>query len=305
MGAYKRGEIRIICDMVRPTIGVLTAISEQHLALFGSIENIQQAKYELLRAIPEDGLVITNADNVYCMEPLSELRCKGVETFGLDPERNPTCLTTDVKTSLVGTTFQGRYKGMSGEVHTPVLGAHHATNIAVAVMVAFHLHVSGELIRKGCETLPKDIHGSLQIFQYGSAIVVDDSYNSNAAGFRSALDVLSLFPSNKKRVLITRGMIELGDRSQEVHELIGEEISLVVDELVVITRDSFAALKQGVGSKYQTKIYLKDTFADLALYIRSLKKTEAIILLENRLPEKIYHEIQQEKTPYDNGAFPS
>ena len=100
-------------------------------------------------------------------------------------------------------------------------------------------------------------------------------------------------------------MIELGDRSQEAHELIGEEISLVVDELVVITRDSFAALKQGVGSKYQTKIYLKDTFADLASYIRSLKKTEAIILLENRLPEKIYHEIQQEKTPYDNGAFPS
>ncbi len=299
MGAYKRGEIQIICDMVQPSIGVLTAIAEQHLALFGSIQNIQQAKYELLRSIPEDGFVVTNADNLHCMELLSELQCKHIETFGVDPERQPTCLTTNIKTTLEGTTFEGTYRGLSGEVHTPVLGAHHATNIAAAVMVAFHLHVSGELIKKGCESLPRDIHGSLQIFLYGTSTIIDDSYNSNAAGFRSALDVLSLFPSQKKRILITRGMIELGGKSREIHERIGEEISLVVDELVVITKDSFDALKRGVGTKYQTKIYLKDTVQDLLEYIHELKKRDAIVLIENRLPTHVYAALQKEKAPYD------
>jgi UDP-N-acetylmuramoyl-tripeptide--D-alanyl-D-alanine ligase len=63
MGAYKRGEIQIMCDMVKPTIGILTAINEQHLSLFGSMKNIQSAKYESLRSLPQDGLAVTNRDN--------------------------------------------------------------------------------------------------------------------------------------------------------------------------------------------------------------------------------------------------
>ena len=74
MGAYRRGEIQTICDMVKPKVGILTTIAEQHLALFGSMQNIQSAKYELLRSIPKSGLVLTNADNPYCMEYIKDLK---------------------------------------------------------------------------------------------------------------------------------------------------------------------------------------------------------------------------------------
>jgi len=63
MGAYRTGEIKAICDIVHPTIGVLTAVSEQHLALFGSLEATKKAKYELIEALPENGIAIFNADN--------------------------------------------------------------------------------------------------------------------------------------------------------------------------------------------------------------------------------------------------
>lgn len=292
MGAYTMGEIKLICDIVHPHVGILTAIVEQHLSLFGSIKNIQTAKYELLRSIPPTGYIITNADNHYCTELLPELACQNIETFGTDEEKHPTCLTTDIQANLRGTEFEGTYKGNSGRISTPVIGAHHATNISPAVMVAIHFGLSAEQIRQGCSTLPTDIHGSLHIYNYGQATIIDDSYNSNPQGFKSALDVLASFPSDRQRIVVTRGMLELADRSDELHEQIGEEIAFAADELVVITPDFFEPLKRGVGQKYHTEVFLKDDVKELLSYIQQQKNTTAVILLENRIPSEVMDEIR-------------
>lgn len=291
MGAYKIGEIQLICNMVKPKIGILTTIAGQHLSLFGSIENIQKAKYELLSSIPEDGVVITNADNKYCTEFLNQLKCKHIETFGYDEENHPTCRTTDVKANLNGTEFEGIYQGIRGRIKTPVIGAHHATNIAAAVMVAIHLGLSREEIIRGCETLPRDTHGLLKIINYGKATVIDDSYNSNPAGFKAALDVLCSFASDKKRIVITRGMLELGNESDELHEMIGGEIAFVADELVVITPDFIEPLKRGVGQKYHTSVSAIYDPQELVRYIQSKKNENVVILLENRMPAIVISEL--------------
>lgn len=291
MGAYTKGEIKLICDMVHPSIGILTAIAEQHLALFGSMKNIQSAKYELLRSIPSTGLVITNADNHYCTELLSELECKNVETFGTDEENHPTCLTTDIQATIKGTEFEGIYRGNTGRVVTPVIGAHHAYNIAPAAILAIHFGLTKEQLEQGCATLPTNIHGSLHIYQYGKATIIDDTYNSNPQGFKSALDVLSSFSSSKKRVVITRGMLELGEKSEEMHERIGEEIAFTADELIVITPDSFESLKRGVGEKYRTKVFLQDDPQQLLKSLKMYKDQESVILLENRMPIGIIEEL--------------
>lgn len=294
MGAYKKGEIQLICEIVKPKIGILTAIAEQHLSLFGSMKNIQQAKYELLRSIPADGLIITNADNPYCMELLSELTCKNVQTFGADPDNNPDCLITDIKTSVSGTEFEGRYRGQTGRVKTPVIGAHHAYNISAAVILALHFQLNREQIDHAFATLPTDTHGSLKIYPYGNAMILDDSYNSNPEGFKSALDVLSSFPSEKRRIVITRGMLELGEQSEELHEKIGEEIAFTADELVVITKDFIEPLKRGVGKKYRTEIILKDDPEQLMAYVKLLKDESCVILLENRIPIGVYNELHSQ-----------
>ena len=291
MGAYTIGEIKLMCDMVHPSIGILTAISTQHLALFGSIRNIQKAKYELLEAIPEDGLVVTNADNPYCIEMLDTLRANHIMTFGTDPDKRPDCLITNIKASLQGTSYEGICMGEPGKIETPVIGAHHAYNIAPAVLVAVGLGVEKQDIIERAKTFPTNQHGSLQVYPYGKSIIIDDSYNSNPNGFRAALDVCAKYPSEKHRIVITRGMLELADQSKELHEQIGGEIAFVADELVVITEDYYDEIKTGVGSKYQTDVQLITDHKKLLAFIQDKKNMECVILLENRMPEIITQEL--------------
>jgi len=292
MGAYKIGEIKLICDMVKPKIGILTTIGEQHLALFGSIKNIQQAKYELLRSIPKDGLVITNADNPYCTEYLKDLKCKNIETCGFEEKKHPTCLLIRVKPTLKGVEFEAIYHGQRGEMTLPVLGAHQAYNATLAIMAAVNLEAKPQSIAKAAKTLPVEAHGSLKKYTYGKTTIIDDSYNSNPAGFRSAIEILSLFPSKKKRIVITRGMLELGEQSDELHEKIGGEIAYYCDELVLITPDFVEPIKRGVGEKYHTNIKYIFEQDKLLEYVKSLKEEDCAVLLENRMPQLILDEIR-------------
>ena len=293
MGAYKIGEIKTICDMVKPKVGVLTTIAEQHLVLFGSVKNIQSAKYELLRAIPKDGLVITNADNPYCMEYLKDLRCKNIETCGFEEKNRPTFLIVRNTPSTKGLTFEGIYHKQRGEMELPILGAHQAYNAALALMVAINMDVDPAHIVEAGKIMPPDLQGSLKKYTYGKATIIDDSYNSNPAGFRSAIEVLTLFPSKKKRIVITRGMLELGDQSDEQHEKIGGEIAYSCDEPVLITPDFVEPIKRGVPKNYHTNIQYIFDQQKLLAYVKSLKTTDCVVLLENRIPPLVLAEIHQ------------
>ncbi len=295
MGAYRIGEIEKMCEMVHPQIGVLTAIANQHVSLFGSIRNTQKAKYELIRSIPKDGLVVTNADNDYCTEFLNELDCQNIQTYGVESEKNPDCYATEIKSKLDGFFCKGYLHGEYGEVHAPIIGAHHAYNIGAATLVANYLGMSGEEIAKHCLTIPTDIHGSIKLYKYGKASIIDDSYNSNPRGFCAALDVLNLYPQEKRRIVITRGMLELGERSDAEHEKIAGEISFIADELVVITKDFIEPLKNGVVEKYNLDILVKDQPNTLLTYLKSLKDENVVILLENRMPSLITEELQKNK----------
>ena len=289
MGAYKIGEINKICQMVKPKIAILTAIIEQHLILFGSIENVQQAKYELLRAIPADGLVVTNADNKYCVELLPELACKNQQTFGSDLDRQPTLLIEEAGYRNGFTTARYTYQGRDWHITAPVIGAHQVTNLAPAVIVATHLGMGPEEITVACATLPAGDHG-LRIIPFGQATVIDDSYNSNPAGFSAALEVLGSFPSSQSRIVVTRGMMELGERHNEVHETVAEEIAFYADTLVVITPDAIDALQRGVdklNEKFHLKVQQMYEPAALRNYLLGLKETNSVILLENRVPESV------------------
>ncbi len=289
MGAYKIGEIEKICQMVKPKIAILTAIIEQHLILFGSIKNVQTAKYELLRSVPADGLVITNADNKYCTEYLSELTCKNQQTFGEELENRPTLMIEETNFRNGFASGRYTYQGHSWHITAPVVGAHQINNLAPAVMVATHLGMNQEEITVACATLPAGDHG-LKIFSFGQATIIDDSYNSNPNGFTAALEVMGSFPSSQSRVVITRGMMELGDRHEELHETIAEEIAFYADTLVIITPDAAAPLKRGVerlNQKFHLSVEEMYDQAALRNYLLGLKETSSVILLENRMPDSV------------------
>lgn len=299
MGAYKRGEIKRICDIVKPKIGILTAINEQHLALFGSIEQIQKTKYELLHAIPQDGLVVTNADNKYCMEYVQELDCKKIRTFGTDPQNNPDCLVKNIEVTETGIECDGAYKGVEAHLIAPVFGAHQATNIAAAIISAVHLKMTKEEIVEAVKTLKNESETAVKKYSYGTCAIIDDSYNSNPDGFSAALAILNNFPSHFNRIVITRGMMELGEKSEELHKKIGEEIAFCADQLIVINPDFVEYFKKAVEDLHgKYKLDIESIFEEEKLLerVKNLKNTESVILLESRLPSLVYKEIRGENS---------
>ncbi|OGH82166.1 MAG: hypothetical protein A3F93_00365 [Candidatus Magasanikbacteria bacterium RIFCSPLOWO2_12_FULL_34_7] len=289
MGAYKIGEIELICDMVEPTIGVLTAITEQHLALFGGIKMTQQAKYELLRSLPENGLAVVNSDNKYCREFLHELKCKKV-TFGVEEEFNPDFLIKEFDNTAQGINFFGKMYNKDISVSAPVIGTHNAKNIVPCYLVADFLGISIEEAKSQTNKLVLP-DNTLSIINYGEAIILDDTYNSNYNGFCAGLDVLSGY-SNKKRIVVTRGIPELGAMSTEVHTKIGSEIAYIADELIILDKDNAEALIDGVGEKFHTSIKIVNDPNELLEIIKSYKNTPSVILLENRVPDILIKEVK-------------
>lgn len=289
MGAYKIGEIKLICQMVKPKFGILTAINEQHLSLFGNIKNTQTAKYELLNSIDKSGYVIVNSDSDYARELLHTLKAE-VATFGTNPEFKPTFYLEDVSVDYNFVLFKGRIKETHYEFKARVVGAHNSMNLAPCVLAALKLGMTKEEIHKQLMTLVMP-DKTLVTHQYGLATVIDDSYNANKNGFLAALDLFSNFSSGGKRIVVTRGIPELGEASNQIHEEIGGAIAYSADELVVITKDFFDPLKMGVGTSFNTEVKLIDSPNELLKYFKNIKATNAVILIENRIPDNVYKEI--------------
>lgn len=291
MGAYKVNEIKMVCDMVRPTIGVLTAINEQHLSLFGSMENIQSAKYELLFSLPNDGLAITNSDNNLCREWLPKLNCKH-QTFGRFSEFKPTCAIKNVKADINGLSFEASQL----KINSPVIGEHNAMNIAPCILVAKYLGMSEEQIVKAAQKLLLP-PGTLRQFDYGKCKILDDNYNANPDGFAAALKALASYPDDYRKMVITRGMLELGEISSERHEQVGRLIRESADELVLISPENKEDFVRGVGPDFPVKS-IESTEA-LVAFVKAQVDEKVAILLENRVPIDLLKELKISNTSTD------
>ena len=279
--------------MVKPTIGILTAIREQHLSIFGNIRNIQQAKFELPRALPKNGLLIANADNQYIAELLPTLECT-VETYGVDNVKYNANIT-EAKGKQMTLSFTVEIDTEPWHFTAPVAGEHNAQNITASVLAARKLGMKKDAIIEAVKTLELP-PGTLQSYSWGQATIIDDSYNANVDGFRAALHTLSTYPSSKRRIVVTRGIQELGEKSDDLHEQVGEEIAYSADELVIISQDNAESLQRGVGNKYNTTVLTMYNFSDLESYLYKIRSEDVVILIENRLPGYLYKKILTETT---------
>lgn len=243
MGAYKRGEIKQICDIVKPDISVITAIGSQHLALFKSIENTLKAKYEIVEYAKEDATIVLNADSDLALR-IAEKSSKKEILYSISKEVD--LWASDVKSSLDRVEFNVHYKGKAKRFEVRILGEHNVSNILAATAVALQLgmgldeisNVLKEKSRRG------DIGRlSMKRSRFGYR-VIDDSYNSNPDGFAAALDFLDKVRAGKK-ILVTIGILELGSKVRAVYGNLSKKIAETCD--VLVTGDS--RLVQSVRSE--------------------------------------------------------
>ncbi|MFH1423841.1 MAG: UDP-N-acetylmuramoyl-tripeptide--D-alanyl-D-alanine ligase [Candidatus Nealsonbacteria bacterium] len=207
MGAYNRGGIKLLCDIVQPKIGVLTGINEQHMATFGSQENIIKAKYELIESLPKDGAAFFNGNNQYCRDLFQK---------------------SQIRKKLYGENAPSSYE----------------ENLAGAVAVAEFLGMNREIIERGVQKIKLSQASRIKKGANGIAIV-DSTYSANPSGVIADLDYLTLrFPQGKK-ILVMPCLIELGKASKEVHLRIGKKIGEVCDLAIITTQDRLKEIREG------------------------------------------------------------
>lgn len=286
MGAKQKGDIREICSLVRPEIGIVTAVGPMHLETFKSIENVQSTKFELVDALPTDGLAVVNDDFEYCSNrKVDNVKCERYTTskklFGKDDY-----WAQDIEYTSGGTSFT--VKGKDGtELHltTRLLGEFNISNILAAITVAKYLGIEDELIKRGVASIEPVEHRLSMKHTVTGVTILDDAFNSNPDGSRMALEVLKEFKGGK-RIVVTPGMVELGSRQFELNEKFGERIAECCDIAIVVGRHNREAITKGIEKgKFAGKLYETDTFEEAQKLVGPMLQPGDTILYENDLPD--------------------
>ncbi len=288
MGARNPGDIREICDIVKPTAGIITAIGEQHLESFKTIDNIISTKFELADALPADGQLFLNGDNEFIRS--RETAVKPVYYRLVQKgERAPKGVycAYDLRVSARGSGFKLREPdGTVSHLETKLIGEHNVLNITGAVAVARTLGVPmRDLIPR--VALLESVPHRLELVGGGACTIIDDAYNSNPAGAKAALGALSAFDAAK--IIVTPGMVELGARQEELNRELGAEAAGVCDYIFLVGKKQAEPIRAGAKAAgfAEGKIKVFDTVTEAIAAAKAVdtKGRPRVILLENDLPD--------------------
>jgi UDP-N-acetylmuramoyl-tripeptide--D-alanyl-D-alanine ligase len=291
MGAYRRGDVAALCDLVAPTAGVLTAIGPAHLERFGSVDEIERAKGELAEALPPDGLFVTRADDERCRRvALTRARCR-VLLFSVARAPDSAVWAEDIETELGRTRFvlcvRDGADVHKAQVRTRLLGDHNVANLLAAAAVGFGLGLSVDSIARALGRVVPTPHRLAPIVNPASGVVViDDSYNANPQGAASALAVLKTHPA-RRRVLVTQGMVELGPSEEAENLRLGELAAVACDRAILIGDRRAQSVRDGLvrAGFPESEIVMAPDSRTAHRIIGESTLAGDVILFENDLPD--------------------
>ena len=220
MGVDQQGQTTRLCEIARPTVGVITNIGPDHLEFFGSMEGSAQAKAELLDHLPEDGAVVLNADDEYFDYLASRAQCR-VVAFGASPKA--AVRAANVRTDEKGGTSFGLIlpgKSRQTEVRIRTQGQHNVSNALAAAAVGYALGLSGAAIAEGLSKFRPAAMRS-QISQSHGVQVINDCYNANPASMKAAIQLLAELGRGKRSIAALGDMLELGADTKRLHREVG------------------------------------------------------------------------------------
>jgi UDP-N-acetylmuramoyl-tripeptide--D-alanyl-D-alanine ligase len=285
MGMYRKGDITELCELVHPQIGVLTAIGPVHLERLGSIEAIADAKSELVRALPPDGHLVANGDDprVRAIAARSDVH---TVLYGLESDdaqvRAEQITLADGRTAFTLVIGDER-----AEVSAGLLGRHNVSNLLAAAAVGDLAGIGIERIVAGLETVEPPEHRLSPIPNpRAGIIVIDDAYNSNPAGAAAALEVLGGHPA-RRRILVTPGMVELGDEEEALNERFGRQAAAVCDHVILVGPERTKPIGRGLraaGFDDDAITVVRD-IGGATHVLAGLTRAGDVILFENDLPD--------------------
>lgn len=279
MGAYKRGEIAYMTKMAKPEIAIITAINPQHQDLFGSIEHTMKAKYELIEGLIGKRIAIMNTDDQHVRTMADWAKRDGCDVW------EGRLRVSDIHAGFEGLTFVCHFGKKKATVRARVVGAHHVTNILLALSAAVAAGMTFEEAARAAGNI-RPVPKVLEVIPgtYG-ATFINDTFNNNPDAARAALNVLAW--GKGKKYLVFQPMIELGSYAGACHEAVGEYAGKICDEIILTNRNFYEDFVRGVRRRSQDVNVSVLSPERAAAVIRAKAKKGDIVLFKGKEAEHV------------------
>lgn len=283
MGAYGPGSIKKICNLTTPNLGIITTIGKAHYERFKNLETVATAKFELAEAAANNNAKMIIYEDVLNTKYAKEYTNNNSNHFKILYKKQLTNVT-QLKTGLL---INLNWQNNNYQIEAPIFGLHHATNIALAFIAAQQLNIPTTTIINALKTMPQITH-RLEVIKQNDYTIIDDAYNANPAGFRSALELLNfLHEPPGRRILITPGLIELGTAHETEHFSLGKHAANYADLILVIKPQRIPSFISGFKEKANQNQQLIPitSFEQAKQWLKKYCQAKDTILLANDLPD--------------------
>lgn len=284
MGARHVGDIKELVDLVHPKYGMITSVGPQHLETFGNVSTVANTKFELIEGLPKDGVGFFAADGGEVDKLFKRAKCEkyqaGLEGGYLDMRAE------DIEVGPFGSRFTlVSGQGERVKCETKMLGRHNIQNIVLCCALARHLGMTMEEIARGM-TRVQPVEHRLQILPgAGGITVIDDAFNANPAGAKAAMEVLKGFPG--RRIVVTPGMVELGEQEEKLNYLFGQQMADSCDVAILVGRKRCRPMVQAMVEKGFQKedLHVVADLNEATRILGQIGQSGDVVLFENDLPD--------------------
>lgn len=279
MGMSEPGEIKRLCAIGKPHIGLITNIGPSHLEHLKTIDAVARAKGELFESLPESGTAIVNIDDTHAAALASRTRAR-ILTFGINSGEVTVAGSCNFMNGS-GARFTLQASGRRAEVRLAVPGRHFVSNALAAAAIAQALDIDIQDIVAGLESF-QGVPGRMQLLSVGDVRIINDSYNANPASMHQALQVLASLPGARRRIAVLGDMLELGERSAEYHREVGTFVASLGIDYLLVTGEF--AKETGIGARAggmpAQRIVCRDDAAELGRELLNIMDSGDAILVK-------------------------
>ena len=284
MGARYQKDIEELCNIVKPNIGIITGIGNQHLLTFGSEENLIKTKGELSDFVcKNNGKMFFNGDSEKNKILFDKCTCDKTISFPFD--QNQMIYAKDIEYGNRGISFTLVYNGEEFKTRSGLLGKHNISNIILCANVCLSLGMDIKEIVGAVEMLVPSPHRMALVPSNNSLIIIDDAYNGSVEGSKAALEVLSSYQATK--VVITPGLVELGKDQFESNKQLGKLIAKSADYVIINGSTNYEAIYAGLKEENmdEQRILRSASLSQATEQLAGITKPGDVILFENDLPD--------------------
>jgi len=284
MGARYEGNIRELCEIAKPDIAILTNIGKAHLETFGSQEIIAKTKGELIDSLDPGDTAIVNADDERVMRIVQDKNYITRISAGI---KNGSYRAKNIKYDASGCSFT--IVGPLGEeedVKTRLLGKHNVQNILLGFAVGSHLGMRMKTMAMAVARM-EPVEHRLELKPSANYVVIDDAFNSNPVGAANAIEVLSGFTGGR-RVVVTPGMIELGDEEEALNREFGHVIgSSGIEQVILVGQKRTRPIYDGLIERGYPpdQVLVVNSLFEANNWLKEWLQAGDVLLYENDLPD--------------------